>query len=147
METQSVVLSKEYLDKIRGFAAIRPDEYFWYVPKCYRELPEDLRAKFKLRPVSGEDAAKLADVMRGEVEMNQASAVTTFKTKRGEFVVATCRKGVLGWENFYDDKGRIIPVQEPLTLENIPYRLLEELTDAIVGRASLTEEELLGLKS
>jgi len=60
-----ILISKEYLDKIKGFSAIRPDEYFVYIPEVYRSFPVDLQAKFTLRPVSGEDAASSSSNLYG----------------------------------------------------------------------------------
>ena len=145
MEVKKVVISKEHLDKIRGYVAIKPEEEFFYVPKHYRGLPDEIKAKFKLRPVAGEDAARLADLMKGEIGYD-GSGKTTVKTSKGEFTIAACKKGVLGWENFITGDGEVVPCPSPVTLANIPYLLLEELADVIVSRATLTDDEQLGLK-
>ena len=143
-EVKNVQISKEYLAKIRGFTAIKPEEIFFYIPKAYRELPKELQPTFQLSPASGEEAAKLADLMSGEVSYEGKKATVT--TKRGGFTAAACKLGVKGWTNYYDEKGNVIEYNNKDSLGNIPYKLLEELADAIVGRASLTEEEMLGLK-
>jgi hypothetical protein len=137
-----VNITKEYLDKIRGYYAIQPEEIFKYVPNAYRELPADLQAVFLLSPVSGEDVARASDLMYGDT--TTVDGKFQIKTHRGEYVSAICRKGIKGWENYYNDKGEIIEYKN--SIENIPYKLLEEIAEAISGRASLTEEELTGLK-
>lgn len=144
METKHVVISQEYLDKIRRFAAIRPDEKFTYVPKAYLELPEELQPRFTLRPISGEDALRFSDEMRGEVNI-EAGSKATVSVKRGRYTVSVVRAGLVRWDNFYDLKGNVVEYA-PRSFENLSIKLLEELCDVIVSKASLTEEELLGLR-
>jgi len=143
METKNINISKEYLDKIRGFTAIRPDETFRYVPVCYRGLPEDLRAIFTLRPLSGEDSLKMGDLMHGEVSYN-SDGTSVVKTYHGAYVSAVARRGIVRWDNFYDADGNIVEYKN--NVDNLPRMLLEELVECITNRASMTEEEVLGLK-
>jgi len=144
METQNVNISKEYLDKIRKFTAIRPDETFSYTPIVFRELAEDLRPVFTLRPISGEDALRLSDKMSGEIQFNNDQKTSTIVMHKGEFISAVCRKGVVRWEKFYDGSGQLVTYDG--NLDPLPRQLLEELADAILSRASLETEELLGLR-
>lgn len=143
METKHITISKEYLDRIRRFAAIKPDETFIYVPEAYRDLPEELKVRFTLRPITGEQALRFSDAMRGEVMVENGKALVT--TKRGEFTINVVRQGLVSWENYYDSNGIVVPYAKGI-LENFPRALLEELCDTIMSRASLTEEEVLGLK-
>jgi hypothetical protein len=142
METKNIVISKEYLDKIRRFAAIQPDESFVFVPFAYRELPEEMRPKFTLRPISGEDALRYSDAMRGEVVVDNGKAQVSIK--RGEFTISVVKRGLIGWENYYDSNGANIAYKG--VIDNIPLLLLEELSEAILSRSSLTDEEVLGLR-
>lgn len=144
METKNVNISKEYLNRIRRFTAIRPDETFRYIPSVFRDMPVDLQPVFILRPISGEDALKLSDAMTGEVKIDKETESSTIIMHKGEFTSAVCRKGVVGWENFYDVSGNI--VQYKNSIGNLPRLLMEELCEAILSRASLAEEEVLGLK-
>lgn len=143
METKNVVISKEYLDRIRKFAAIKPDETFVYVPHAFRGMPEDVRPRFTLRPISGEEALRYSDAMRGEVAIEKG--VSTVKVRRGEFTVSVVRSGLLSWETYYDVNGSIVPYVSG-AIDNLPVALLEELCDAILERSRLTQEEVLGLR-
>jgi len=142
METKNVTISKEYLDRIRRFAAIRPEEQFVYVPIAFRDLPEEIKPKFTLRPISGEDALRFSDSMRGEVQVENGKA--TIAVKRGEFTINVVAKGLVRWDNYYDGEGRIVDFIGTAT--NLPITILEELCEAILSRASLSQEEVLGLK-
>lgn len=143
MEIKKVVISKEYLERIRGFTAIRPEESFMYIPLAFRDLPEELRPRFTLRPISGESALRFADSMRGEVSIDNGKAQVN--VKRGEYTISVVKCGLLGWENYYDAEGKTVLYRQAV-IENLPVRLLEELSQAITSRANLTEEEVLGLK-
>jgi len=143
METKKVIISKEYLERIRGFTAIRPDETFVYIPLAFRDLPEEMRPRFTLRPISGEAALRYSDSMRGEVTVEGGRAQVT--VKRGEYTINVVRGGLLGWEGYYDTNGNVMPFRSA-SIENLPVKLLEELSQAITSRANLTEEEVLGLK-
>lgn len=143
METKNVVISKEYLDRIRRFAAIKPDETFVYVPVAFRDMPEELRPKFTLRPISGEDALRYSDAMRGEVTVDNGKALVS--VKRGAYTIAVVKNGLVGWENYYDLNGSSTPYS-PGSVSNLPLALMDELSDVITSRSGLTEEEILGLK-
>jgi hypothetical protein len=143
METKEIVISKEYLDRIRKFTAIRPSETFVYVPIVFRDMPEEQRPKFILKPISGEDALRFADSMRGEVTVEEGKAQVS--VKRGEYTINVVRKGLSGWENYYDCNGKNISFSRD-AFENLPLALMEELSDIITSRSGLTEEEVLGLK-
>lgn len=143
MEEKNVIISKEYSEKIRLFAAIQPDETFEYVPVIYREFEESLQPKFTLRPVSGEQILRFSDEMSGDVQM--INGQTSVRVKRGSFVVNIVKAGLVSWRNFYDENGKIIDF-EPGAFSCLQRKLLEELSDAILSRTSLKEEEVLGLK-
>ena len=142
MAAKDVVITKEYLERIRKYAAIRPDETFVYTPTAYRELPEKLRAKFTLKPVSGEKVLRCSDEMSGDVSMVDGAA--NIKVRRGAFAIEVVKTGLYKWENYYDINGRI--VEYDASIDNLPRALIEELSDAILERSYLTEDEVLGLK-
>lgn len=143
MEEKHVIITPEYVDLIRQFAAIRPRETFVYVPLVYRKMDDTLKPRFTLRPISGEDALQFSDSMRGVVSVVEGKAIVN--VKRGGYTIAVVRAGLLGWENYYDLDGTAVPY-EPKAFEALPLALLEELCDAILARATLTKEEVLGLK-
>jgi hypothetical protein len=143
METKNIVISKEYIDKIRRFAAIRPEETFVYIPEAFRDMPEELRPKFTLRPISGEDALRYSDAMRGEVTVDNGKALIS--VKRGEYTISVVKNGLVSWSNFYDTNGRVVEYT-PNALANLSLVLMEELSSIITSRSGLTEEEVLGLK-
>ena len=139
---KDITITKEYLEKIRSFAAIQPNEIFTYVPKVYRELPENLRPRFTLQPVSGEDVLRFSDSMRGEVLVNDGRAEV--HVRHGEYTIQVVRKGLKGWENYYTLDGDLVPYSG--AIDTLPRELLEELSEVITGRSSLTKEEILGLR-
>lgn len=143
METKNVVISKEYLERIRRYAAIRPEEHFTYTPTVYRDMPEALRPEFVLRPISGEETLKFSDSMRGEVRV-EGNGKTTVSVKRGEFTINVVRRGLVGWKNYYDERGNVVEFSG--VIDNLPVALMEELCEAIVSRASLSNDEVLGLR-
>lgn len=137
-----ITITKEYLDRIRSFAAIQPNETFTYVPKAYRDLPDGLQPKFTLQPVSGEDVLRFSDSMRGEVLVNDGRAEV--HVRHGEYTILVVRKGLKGWSNYYTLDGDTIKYDGKI--DCLPRELLEELSEVITGRSSLTKEEVLGLK-
>lgn len=141
--TTDVVISPEYLAKIRKFTAIRPNETFLFVPEAFRDMPDNLKPRFVLKPISGEEAMQFSDLMRGEVSVDAGKALVS--VKRGAYTINVVRAGLVSWENYYDLEGRQVPFTKG-NIESLPVALLEELSDAITGRSSLTKEEVLGLK-
>jgi hypothetical protein len=138
----NVNISPEYLKKIRSFAAIKPDEEFIYVPKAYREFPSDLQPKFTLKVIAGDELVKSEDVLKGSYSYADGRSVLTFQ--RGEFAVVVCRKGIVGWENYYDAHGTIIPYSN--NISELSPDMIFELCNAITERTRLQDEEVLGLK-
>ncbi len=143
METKNVTITPEYLEKIKRFVAIRPDETFSYVPTAFKDLPDEIKPRFTLRPISGEDALTFSDSMRSEVSV-EAGGRANVKISRGSFTINVVKRGLVRWDNFYDINGRIVDYS-PAAFENLSIKLLEELSEVIINRASLTEEEVLGL--
>lgn len=142
-EVKNVVITPEYLEKIRKFTAIQPDETFIYVPVAYRDLPDEIKPKFTLHPITGEEGLRFADSMRGQVIVDNGKAQVS--VKHGEYTISVVKRGLVGWENYYTSTGKIIEYRKD-SIENLPRALLEELSDAISEHASLTDEEVLGLK-
>ncbi len=142
MEVKNLTISKEYLEKIRRFTAIKPTDEFVYVPKAFRELPEALRPKFTLRRISGEEVLKFSDEIRG-FSTFEGTGHANVKVNAGELLIITCKAGVIKWENYFDSKGEIIPYDK--SLANLPPYLIEELSN-VIATGDLSEEEVLGLK-
>ena len=143
-ETRHVTISQEYLNKIRQFTAIRPDEHFIYIPKAYRELPEELQPKFTMRPITGEEGLRYADSMRGEVLIDGGKA--QIQVKHGQYTISVVKCGLIQWDNYYDANGNIVEYKQG-SIENLPRVLIEELSEVITSGSKLEEEEILGLKS
>jgi hypothetical protein len=142
-KTVDTVITEEYMQKIRSFAAIRPEERFNYIPSVYRTLPIELQPIFVLQPISGEDILRFSDSMRGEVFVEGGKA--QINVKHGEYTISVVKKGLKEWNNYYDLSGNIIDYV-PGIINNLPRELLEELSEAITSKSRLTDEELLGLK-
>jgi hypothetical protein len=139
---KDVVISKEYLDKIRRYAAIRPDETFQYIPLIFRDMEEANRPVFTLKPVSGEKVLRYSDEMSGECF--NVDGVLNVKVQRGKFQISVVKEGLIKWENYYDINGKEVPFNSKM--DCLPKAMIAELAEAILNRASLTEEEVLGLK-
>jgi predicted nucleic acid-binding OB-fold protein len=56
------------------------------------------------------------------------------------------RKGVKGWENFHDEKGKLVQYHGDKDLDLLPMAIQQDLQVAIMERYTLTEEELRGLE-
>ena len=63
----------------------------------------------------------------------------------GKYVRSVCRKGIVGWSNYIDiETGKEIKYENGF--KYLPQDLLRELSNAILSRGKLTEEEIAGLK-
>lgn len=143
MEKKHVTISKEYLAKIRNLAAIRPEAEFEYTPLAYRDFPSELQPVFTLVPISGPDALRAEDALRGSWSMQDGKNIVMY-TNRGAFVNQVCTSRVRGWRNYYDENGNVIEFDASLSC--LPEQLLTELCEAITERKrrELSEEERLG---
>jgi len=141
-----VVISKEIIERIKKYAAIKPEEQHEYIPVAFREIEEEsLKPVFTIKPVSGENLLRMSDAMSGEVVFT--GGVGNVKVKRGSFVVDVVKKGLVGWRNFYDLSGNVIVFKSDApSFEFMQRKLFEELANAILSLSSLTEDEVLGLK-
>ena len=141
-----VVISKEILERIRKYAAIKPEEQHDYTPEAFRDINDDsMKPVFFIKPVSGENLLRMSDTMSGEVVFT--GGIGNVKVKRGSFIVDVVMKGLTGWKNFYDLSGNIVEYKQCEECFSVMQRkLLEELANAILSLSSLTEDEVLGLK-
>jgi hypothetical protein len=142
-KVENIVITEEYLKKIRKFAAIVPEETFVYTPTAFRSFPVEVQPKFVLSPITGEEALQFADRMRGEVFVENGKAEVHIK--HGEYTISVVKKGLKSWSNYYDINGKIVDYVNG-SIGNLPRDLLEELSDAITSKSQLTNEEILGLK-
>jgi hypothetical protein len=138
---ERVEISKEYLEKIAGYTAINFDEPEEYIPKIFRELPEDKRPVFNL---VGIDAVAMNEVV-SELGAETLSAVNSGKADTQQiykWTIAIAKKGIVGWKNYYDIKGRIVNYS-PI-LKGLPYKLLVELASQALMLGRLNDDEELG---
>lgn len=140
---EKVIVTDEYLAKIRGFAAIDPEEEFDYVPKVYREFPQELQPIFTLAPVGGEDLHLFSDEMRKDTRVN-ADGNVDVRVQRGLWLTLVAKKGIKSWKNYYTTEGVIIPWSGDIG--PLATQLIEEIATVVTERARLTKEEILGLK-
>lgn len=142
-KTENIIITEEYLQKIRRFAAIVPEETFCYVPIAFRSFPVEMQPKFLLTPITGEEALLFADKMKGDVIVENGRSEVHIK--HGEYTISVVKRGLKRWDNYYDLNGRIIEFKEG-SIDCIPRDLLEELSEIITTKSQLTNEEVLGLK-
>ena len=141
-QVKDIEISPEYLDKIRSFTAIVPEKEYPYIPKAFRDLPEEKQPIFTIRAITGEESLRFSDQMRGEVELSDGKAQV--KVKQGSYTISVVKSCLIRWDNYQDINGNIIPYDGHI--RNIPRALLEELRDEMTERSKLTDEEVLGLK-
>lgn len=132
MKTVDVEPNEEIL---RQYKPIKPGATFKYVPIVFRQLPEGEQPVFTLRSIGGMDLAELEDLMHGKISFDNGKSEMVME--RGRFVVEVCKRGVVGWENFFG-----VPFDS--TLQCLQQRLLVELCNAITEYRGLEKEESLG---
>lgn len=141
---KDIVITSEMEAKLKGFAPIRSDGTFEYVPIAYREAPEQIRPTFTLKELSGLEAVETGDAMRGEMEVD-TEGKRKINIRQGSFTIAVCRRGIQGWRNYFDlSTGNEVPFNRDLS--RLPRDLLYELCNAILSGSALGKEEVAGLK-
>lgn len=146
MQVRNIELTPELTAKLRSFSPIKPDETFPYTPAVWRDesIPKELRPEFILRPLSGIEALESGDDMRGTVKYDK-DGQSEMLFNHGKYVLSVCRKGIVGWSNYIDiETGKEIKYEN--SLKCLPQDLLRELSNTILSRGRLTEEEIAGLK-
>ena len=143
MVIRNVELTPEVVERLRKYAPIRSTATFPYVPKAYRDLPEDVRPVFELRRLNGVEVLKQMDSMRGKVEFT-ATGGGSVAISRGQVVIDTCRRGIVGWKNYIDfQTGEEIVFDKELSA--LPDQLMCELCDAITEGVPLSDDEVQSL--
>ena len=141
---KNVELTDKQRKKLNSFLPVKVDGTFKYVPKIYREVYEEKDwPVFILKPMTGTEALRTSDLMTGEFSVEEDGKSKT-TIQRGSYVVEVCHKGVVGWSNYKDDKGKMIGYDKELDV--LPSALMDDLCNAITEHTTLTEEELLGLE-
>lgn len=118
-------------------------EVFDYVPRRDRQLPTDKQTVFQLRRFPTWLMLMVQNL--GD-------------ERRGEIGVLAIRHGILGWKNFVDDSGAIVPcehdkglrqvsgceVPDPLSIDclnRLPMDLTGELLEVILLGSTVTQED------
>lgn len=137
-----------------GMLGFTENPEFLYVPKAFREsekIKKEFWPIFKLIGKNGIESAKMEDGM-GHMEYDDKNDVRRWIGKSGSSRIGILSDGIKGWKTFYDKDGELIPFREnngkisTHSLERVPVALAIELSNAILDRTSLTQEELLGLE-
>lgn len=164
MKEKSVILNKEMLEKLKkaGAVGVSIKREFKYVPLAYRAkdiskdeylIPKSLWPVFTLKSMSGTEQALMPDKSICEVIDNK-DGTPEIKVKAGALVLDLCKSGIINWNNLHDEDGKLIP--KPTkdgdglisinSLDRLSGKLLQELSEAIIARSKMSEEEELGLK-
>jgi len=170
MDNQEVVdveMNEEIRKKLEeaGVLGYQIDAKFPYVPNAFKVkdgddyiIPKELWTVFFLKSIDGFESAELEDLQRGNysydsVEGQKVSGMS-MKVNSAKARVETLRRGLLGWKNFRDLKGRLVPawVKDSIykgasenSIRFIHPDLQVELCNAMEAQTIMTEEELLGL--
>jgi len=165
MDSRDVVMTEEMRKRLRTCLAIPVKAEFPYVPRIYRattldkstgelqyDIPKELWPVFFLKGIDGVQATMMEDRLLGEATYDGNQVKTSIHS--GKIRVRICKLGILGWKNFRDIQGNLIPRPEldsdgtvtEDSLKIISASLMVELANAITEQSRLTEDELLGLE-
>lgn len=170
MKNQEVVdveMNEEIRKKLEaaGVLGYQIDAKFPYVPNAFKVkdkddyiIPKKLWTVFFLKSIDGFESAELEDLQRGNYSYDSVEGQRingmSIKTNSSVARVETLRRGLLGWNNFRDIKGKLIAPWKKDSIYNgasegsirfIHPDLQVELCNAMENQAFMTEEELLGL--
>lgn len=125
---------------------IDPKKEYTYIAECDRELEEDKKSKFIIRPLTAREEAYVTDSFLN-IDLGGGEASATAKT--GERVMAILNVGLIRWENFppggpdlnfsvkgTGNKRRIADS----TLSRVPSEVRMEIANAITEGLGLTED-------
>jgi hypothetical protein len=163
MEVENKVLTNEVRQKLAstGMLGFTENPEFIYTPEAFREkkedsdeyaIPKELWPVFTLKGKDGVESAKMEDNM-GYMEIDNKSKNQRWIGKSGSRRVEILQVGIIGWKNWYDTDGNLIPFRHNNgkvhtdCLKRIPVGLAIELANAITDRITLSPEELEGLES
>lgn len=102
----------------------------WYTIES--EVEEDQPAKFKIKPLDGEQYMEI--FAEGEMTRNGDLKLTGLGLKMA------VRHGVVGWENIFDESGKVLKFSTH-NLKKLPMEILSELASEVVNRSSPDEVE------
>ena len=135
-----VVLTKEQTEALARCAPIRMARDFEYVPKVYRELPEEMQPVFMLRTLK--EGERLALNTTEQVFDNEGA-------NTGIYVYGACRMGVRGWRNYRTDvrdAGTEVRWEGRKSVDCLPQALLLEIGSEILISGQLSADVQRGLK-
>ncbi len=124
--------------------AVDPRERFTYILKRDRapEIPPEQRTVFYLRPLTVLEQHRLFD---------DFERVGTMRVRRelGSSMLASLRRGLVGWSRFPDAQGREVPFEanergevSDASLARLRLEDRLELADAIENEVAVNEEDL-----
>jgi hypothetical protein len=112
--------------------ALNPFAPYWYVPKDEQKSSEELKTRFRLRGLDGEQLGHVGP----EFIMDEFGRV---KNITGRGIEIALSFGVTDWENFNNDQGAVKFSRANFRL--IPYDIRSELAVEIISASSPSEEE------
>jgi hypothetical protein len=125
--------------------ALDPKQTFEFTLKDDLELPEDQRTTFLLRGLTVAEEATVTDSM-----IAATSSADEFSLRTGTHQLTVLRLGLKGWSNFNDSEGQAVPFEvskghpkhiTDASLDRILPRHRQEITNAILERGTVTEDE------
>ena len=161
MVEKDVVMTEELREKLNSIGAIgiSTNTEFKYTPNAFRQknkngeylIPKKFWPVFMLKSFSGVDSANLQDKQQVAAIPDENGGYK-IKLKAGAIAVDVCKTNILGWKNFIDEDGEIIKCKrvckelDDTTMSRLTRQLIEELSEAILTRSKMTDEEILGLE-
>jgi hypothetical protein len=161
MKIKNIELTSEQIKLLKKNYGFKIVDNFRYVPIAFRSknesgeyiLPKTLWPVFTLRGIDGIMSMDVQDEMANNIDYDtETNTIKGFKFKFGSATIANCKRGIIGIENFYDEEGNVIEFESKngtisdSCIKKIKPDLMTELSNAIIERSVLTEEELLGLE-
>ena len=127
--------------------AVNPKKVFKYTLIEERKKPAEKQTVFMLKNLSSLELAKVEDSLSFSVTRDDAGEPSAgeVNVKGGSKTLSILHAGLVGWENFKDEKGKEVKFNKSegyyKNLDYLKPAWRRELSDAITEQNSLTEEE------
>ena len=110
------------------------------ISKKVREVKID-DAVFKIRRLDAQERAEVAEVsMMIEATATRGAERGKISVNPIRYQLAVVERGLVGWENIFDDEGNPVPFDKD-KIKLLPEDVLDKLAGEIAGTAGLTAEE------
>lgn len=121
--------------------AITPKGEHWYTPRS--EQGSTSPTRFKLRDLTHGARVRIFDAIKVFVDENSGS----ISTSSGMRTHLACKASIIEFDNLLDGDGKAVEIKmvndqiADESLERIPWNVLREIGDEVIGRDVMTKDE------